>query len=158
MGWIRGCKGSSRGQTLVEFALLSPIIILLLVGIIDFGMAMDRRIVLQHAAREGARLAAVTDDMDRICARTCDQAQGAVAEDKNVKLHYDDLDSNGQYNAGENVKITLPAHWDLPILSTALFGLFNHGISPINLTATASARLERTVPGPADKECAPCPP
>ena len=158
MRWIKGCNGSSRGQTLIEFALLAPVIIVFLVAIIDFGMAMDRRIVLQHAAREGARMAAVTDDMDRICARTCDQAQGAVAEDKNVKLHYDDLDNNGQYNAGENVKITLPAEWKLPILNNALFGLFEDSIDPINLKATASARLELTVPGPADKECAPCPP
>jgi len=159
MRWIKGCNGSSRGQTLVEFALLSPIIILLLVGIIDFGMAMNRRIVLQHAAREGARMAAVSEDIPGICARTCDQAQGAVKKGQRVTLHYEDLNipANGQFNAGDNVKITLPADWPLPILSTALFGLFGDHIPSINLTATASARLERTVPGAADKECSPCP-
>jgi len=155
MGWIRSYNGSSRGQTLIEFALLSPIIIILLVGIIDFGMAMDRRIVLQHAAREGARMAAVSEDIPAICARTCDQAQGAVKTDERVTLHYEDLDDIPGYNAGDNVKITLPAEWELPILNNALF---DSPISPIHLTATASARLERTVPGPADKECAPCPP
>jgi len=145
MGWIRNWNGSSRGQTLVEFALLSPIIILLLVGIIDFGVAMDRRIVLQHAAREGARMAAVTDDMDRICDHIVEQGQGTV-ERSDITFEYDDMDSNG-LNAGDNVKVTLPYEWPLPILDTALFGLFHDHIPAINLTATASARLERVVSG-----------
>ena len=149
MRWIRGCNGSSRGQTLVEFALISPIIILLLVGIIDFGMAMDRRIVLQHAAREGARMAAVTDDTDAVCNRIVDQGQGTV-ERSDITFEYDDLDSNG-LNAGDNVKVTLPYEWPLPILDTALFGLFDDHIAAINLTTTASARLERVVPG--DEDC-----
>jgi hypothetical protein len=140
---------SSKGQTLVEFALISPIIILLLVGIIDFGMAMDRRIVLQHAAREGARMAAVTDDTDAICNRIVDQGQGTV-ERSDITFEYDDLDSNG-LNAGDNVKVTLPYEWPLPILDTALFGLFDDHIAAINLTTTASARLERVVPG--DEDC-----
>jgi len=57
------------------------------------------------------------------------------------------------------VFVALPYHWGLPILSAALFGLFRHGIDRINLTATASARLEPAVTGswPADKECHPCP-
>lgn len=137
---------SQRGQTLVEFALIAPLVILFLVAIIDFGMAMDRRIVLQHAAREGARMAAVTDDIGRVCDHTVEQAQGAVTR-SDVEFHYDDLDDNGEYNAGDNVKVTLPYQWNLPILDSALFGLFDRHIAPINLTATASARLERTVPG-----------
>ena len=157
MRWIKGCNGSSRGQTLIEFALLAPVIILFLVAILDFGMAMDRRIVLQHAAREGARMAAVSDNYtgtDGVCDYTYEQAQGAVADKSDITFSYNDLDvpPNG-LNAGDNVKITLPAEWDLPILDTALFGLFKHGIGPINLTATGSARLERTVPG--DTECPP---
>jgi uncharacterized protein (UPF0333 family) len=156
MGWIRGCNGSSRGQTLVEFALLAPIIILFLVAIIDFGIAMDRRIVLQHAAREGARMAAVTDNYtgaDGVCDYTFEQAQGAVDNESDITFSYDDLDDNGEYNAGDNVKITLPAEWELPILNSALFGLFRSNIGHINLKATGSARLERTVPG--DTECPP---
>jgi len=152
MGWIRGRNGSSRGQTIVEFALLAPIIILLIAAIIDFGMTMDRRLVLQHAAREGARMAAVNDDIDAVCDRIVDQGQGTVERDE-VTFEYEDLDDNGEYNAGDNVKITLPYHWDLPFLNNALFGLFDDSIDPINLTATGSARLERTVPG--DTECPP---
>jgi hypothetical protein len=162
MGWLRDRNGSSRGQTLVEFALLSPVIILFLVAIIDFGVAMDRRIVLQHAAREGARMAAVTDiskteGFDAVCARACDQAQGAVTGGITLECEDGSVPPDGRTtDEGDNVKITLPAHWDLPILNNALFG---SPIPPINLTATGDARLELTLTGPcpSDKECPPCP-
>ena len=48
-----------RGQSMVETALVLPIIILLLVAIIDFGLLFNNYIVLSNATREGARKAAV---------------------------------------------------------------------------------------------------
>lgn len=52
---IRG----GRGQSLVEFALTLPILMILIFGIIDFGMALRSYISLTNATREGARFAAV---------------------------------------------------------------------------------------------------
>lgn len=48
-----------RGQSLVEFALVLPIFLLLLFGLIDAGRLVYQHSVLSQAAREGARLAAV---------------------------------------------------------------------------------------------------
>lgn len=48
-----------RGAAAVEFALLLPMLLLLLFGIIDFGRALNAQITLTQAAREGARLAAL---------------------------------------------------------------------------------------------------
>ncbi len=161
MGLTRGRNGSSRGQTLVEFALLSPIVFILFLAIIDFGMAMNRRIVLQHAAYEGARMAAVTDiseteGFNAVCERACEQAQGAVTGEITFQCEDDPSNPNGSTtDAGDNVTITLPADWDLPILNNALF---DSPIPPINLTATGSARLDLALSGPcpSDKECPPC--
>jgi Flp pilus assembly protein TadG len=47
-----------QGNELVEFAVTLPIIAVLLIGIIDFGMAINRKQELNNAAREGARWAA----------------------------------------------------------------------------------------------------
>jgi Flp pilus assembly protein TadG len=44
-----------RGQSLVEMALVAPIFFLLLMGIIDLGHAFHDYVVLENAAREGAR-------------------------------------------------------------------------------------------------------
>jgi Flp pilus assembly protein TadG len=46
----------SRGQSLVEFALVFPVFILLLAGMIDFGMGLYSYMTIINAAREGARL------------------------------------------------------------------------------------------------------
>lgn len=48
-----------RGAAAVEFALLLPLLLLLLFGIIDFGRALNAQITLTQAAREGARLDAL---------------------------------------------------------------------------------------------------
>jgi hypothetical protein len=146
MGRIRDCWRSSRGQNLVEFALIMPVVFVFIIGIIDFGMAMDHRIVLQHAAREGARAAAVNPDIMQVCDRTMSESHGTVAR-ADISFSYEDANvppDGRSTDAGDNVKITLPYEWGLPILSTALGGLFDYSI---DLTATASARLERTVPG-----------
>jgi TadE-like protein len=50
---------TSRGQTLVEFALVAPIFLLILFSIIDFGRYVYYVQVLNNAAREGARYAIV---------------------------------------------------------------------------------------------------
>jgi Flp pilus assembly protein TadG len=47
-----------RSQALIEFALVSPVLLLLLFGTIDIGRAVFYYDTLNHAAREGARLAA----------------------------------------------------------------------------------------------------
>jgi len=46
-----------RSQALIEFALVSPVLLLLLFGIIDIGRAIFYYDTINHAAREGARVA-----------------------------------------------------------------------------------------------------
>ena len=46
-----------RSQALIEFALVSPVLLLLLFGIIDIGRAIFYYDTINHAAREGARTA-----------------------------------------------------------------------------------------------------
>jgi len=48
-------KLNERGAVAVEFALLLPVVLLILFGIIDFGMMMYGREIVTNAAREGAR-------------------------------------------------------------------------------------------------------
>ena len=50
---------SERGAEVVEFALVLPVLLLLGLGICDFGMLFQRYEIVTNAAREGARAAAV---------------------------------------------------------------------------------------------------
>jgi TadE-like protein len=53
---------SARGQGLVEFALVLPIILLLMFAVFDAGRAVVQYSALTNAAREGARMAIVNQD------------------------------------------------------------------------------------------------
>jgi Flp pilus assembly protein TadG len=48
-----------HGQALVEFALVAPVLLLLLFGIVQFGIAFNNSISLTDAVRAGARAAVV---------------------------------------------------------------------------------------------------
>jgi len=55
---LRRRHRGQESQALIEFALISPILLLLIFGIIDIGRAVFYYDTLNHAAREGARAAA----------------------------------------------------------------------------------------------------
>jgi Flp pilus assembly protein TadG len=50
---------TSRGAAAVEFALLVPFLLMLLLGVIDFGFMLNREGVLNNASREAVRVASV---------------------------------------------------------------------------------------------------
>jgi len=58
---IKKLRKEERGQSLVEFVLVLPILLLFVLGIIEFGWLFNARISITSAAREGARVAAVTN-------------------------------------------------------------------------------------------------
>jgi Flp pilus assembly protein TadG len=53
-----------RGAAAVEFAILFPLMLLVIAAIVDFGRAFFYQIQLTNAAREGARAAVVSDVSD----------------------------------------------------------------------------------------------
>jgi len=73
MNSIAGRLKSERGAELIEFALIFPLLLLIVVGIIDFGFLFQRFEVLTNATREGARMAVLpnytqADVQARVCA------------------------------------------------------------------------------------------
>lgn len=50
---------NEKGTSAIEFALVLPIFVSIVFGIFQFGIAFNNWIAITHAAREGARLAAV---------------------------------------------------------------------------------------------------
>src|SRR5215831_8178385 len=63
---------SQRGAELIEFALVLPLLLLLVLGIVDFGFLFQRMEVITNAAREGARIAVLpsytnADVQARVC-------------------------------------------------------------------------------------------
>jgi Flp pilus assembly protein TadG len=50
-------KANDSGQTLVEFAISLPILLLLVLGTLDYGYLVSTRVTLQDAVRQGGRYA-----------------------------------------------------------------------------------------------------
>jgi Flp pilus assembly protein TadG len=56
---MRGRRRGDQGAAAVEFALVLPLLVLVLFAIIDFGRMLNAQITLTEAAREGARAGAI---------------------------------------------------------------------------------------------------
>jgi Flp pilus assembly protein TadG len=104
---------NERGQTMVEFALVLPILALLLFGVIQFGIAFNNYITITDAARAGARRAAVSrQELDPVAA--------AVAE---TKASAGDLDASqlnvsvsSTWKHGEDVTVTASYPYTIHLL------------------------------------------
>jgi Flp pilus assembly protein TadG len=71
VGRARRAGQDVRGAQLLEVALVLPLLLLLAVGILDFGTAYNLRQILNNAAREGARVGAAQPRIDVNCAPSC---------------------------------------------------------------------------------------
>jgi Flp pilus assembly protein TadG len=91
----RRCSGSEHGQALVEMAFILPVFLLVFVSLFDLGRAVFVYNTLTNAAREGARLAIVNQDIPTIIARA--ESQTAIAELNvpNVTVHFYQVNHDG---------------------------------------------------------------
>lgn len=66
-----GGRDGGRGAVLVEFALILPILVMLLFGIVEYGLTFNNLNNLRQGTREGARQAVVANvDADTTCTIT----------------------------------------------------------------------------------------
>jgi Flp pilus assembly protein TadG len=83
------------GQTLIEFALVVPILLALMIGILEFGWLTKNTMTLASAAREGARAAAVGKTTSEIVTRTTRFAEPISLSSPNGTLTLQQCDSTG---------------------------------------------------------------
>lgn len=79
MKTIRNLGNNERGQSAVEFALILPILIIILLGIVEFGWFLNAKITITSAAREGARVYAIHGDKDDVSTRVTDAVANTLS-------------------------------------------------------------------------------
>jgi len=141
-----------RGQSLVEFALVLPIMMILIFGIIDFGMGLRSYISLTNATREGARYAAVGNEAGAyptdcdgstttsVIGRVCVAMEGLnLSNVGSVSVAY----PSGQ-TPGAEVVVSADYTYDFITPLGDLIGFFSGGSFPdtLNLSTTTDMRLE----------------
>jgi hypothetical protein len=123
-----------RGQALVEFALLTPVLFIFLFGVIDMGMLILHRSTLQYAVREGAHYATLHDDCEDIRATTKDLAGNAIDDSSTVSVAYE----QDPAPIGSMVKVSAPFDWEFPLLA-------RFGVIAIHKRVEGEAMLELEV-------------
>ena len=89
-----------RGAVAVEFALVAPILLLLIVAIVEFSYFYNLQISVTQAAREAARTMAVTNDTSKAKA-------AAVAGAPSISLSTSNVGFSGACAPGTTVKATV---------------------------------------------------
>jgi Flp pilus assembly protein TadG len=113
-----------RGASAVEFAIIMPLLFLVIAGIVDFGRAFFTEIQLANSAREGARAAVVlpnppnTGVAASITARATAAAPGVV-DPAGVTLV---ATCTGNPNAQATVDVSAPFQWTIMRPALALVG------------------------------------
>jgi Flp pilus assembly protein TadG len=121
------------GQAFVEFVIVLPILVMLLVGIAQFGLAFHNYISITDATRVGARAAAV-----KRTAGACDAARTAVENTVSAK-QWIEITTRGSItctegaNVGDQVKVTVKYPYEIGLPGFSATG---------DLTASATERLE----------------
>ena len=143
---------SERGQSLVELALVLPLLILLLAGVADLGRAFFSYIQITNAAREGARAASrlscyrldTTQQAayaDRVRQAIQDEVDGAIVDPGDLIIAVSPaISPDPGYrcpNAGEKIVVTV----SYPYI-TILSGASRIG----NFTMSSTAAMSRIAP------------
>jgi Flp pilus assembly protein TadG len=130
--WLK----KERGQAMVEFALVLPLLLLLVCAIIDFGWIYCNQLVINNASREAARYTAVhfegasIDAADRTAAQNIVQSSSPTLTSPTVTLAYNAAD--------RSVKVTVSA--DVPVLTGVSSTFF--GGSTVTLSAVSVMKAE----------------
>lgn len=102
-----------RGAVAVEFALVAPVLLALVAGIVEFSHAYNLQISVTQAAREAAREMAIENDQSAAASAAAAGAPGLNAGDFQYSF------SPAACTAGENITVTIV--YPAPTL-TGIFG------------------------------------
>jgi Flp pilus assembly protein TadG len=132
---IRALRADSKGQALLEFALILPILLLLVLGIIEFGRAWNLAQLMSDTAREGTRRAVIADPT--ITEQSVKDFMAGKLESGGVPVSaititFSETGTNWHTGANQVGTITIPYS----------FMFFSRAFGPINLVSSFTMRME----------------
>ncbi len=117
-----------------------------LFAIIDFGIAMDRRITLQHAVADGARRGSVDPDIATTISYTEDESQGLLdtSVDPNaVTVCFEDDDGDLNFGeVGDSIVVKADFTYNFTAAFGEVLGAIGVSVPGIPMTPSATKRLE----------------
>lgn len=114
-------RKEQEGQALVEFALVMPVLLLLLIGIMEFGLLLYNQQVITNASREGARFGIVMR-IPRWDAAAIEGVVDAYAGDRLITFGSAEPDTDVVPDPttgavfGDSLRVTVTFHYDFLVL------------------------------------------
>jgi Flp pilus assembly protein TadG len=105
---------------MVEFAMVLPLFVVLLFGIIQFGIAFNNYVTLTDAARAGARKAAVSRNSGDPSG-DCKQAVLAAADNLDKSVLDPRVTCNSSWGAGTDVEVTASYPYNITLFGLPVF-------------------------------------
>jgi Flp pilus assembly protein TadG len=124
---------SERGQTAVEFALIAPMLIVLLLGVVQFGIAFNQYLTITDAARAGARKAIVLRFSGGSVDDVKDAVRAAAPGLDPLKLKIDVV-AAPDWTSGSDVTVTVKYPYSI--------GLLDWVVADGDVTSTMKERIE----------------
>ena len=133
---------SDRGAELIELAIALPLLLLVVMGIVDFGFLFQRYLVLTNAAMEGARVAVLPGYSigDAQARATTYAATGGVPGAVTAVATRVSLPGAGG-GSWPGVQVTVTHVYDYSFIGP-IAGLFGGSFSSITLTAQSTVRSQ----------------
>ncbi|MBT9171890.1 MAG: hypothetical protein DDT21_00264 [Syntrophomonadaceae bacterium] len=125
-------KRDCRGQAVTELALVLPLLLLLLFGIIEGGRLGNAYLAVTHAARHGARHGAVGASDGEIAAHVRAAAVQLAAENLNVEIR------PALRRAGQDITVTV----NYPLTLYMPFASLVFGGNPVVVSSSLTMRVE----------------
>jgi Flp pilus assembly protein TadG len=111
---------SERGQTFTEFALVLPIFLVLMLGIVQFGIAFNNYVTLTDAVRAGARKAAVSRSSGDP-AGACRAAVLAAGTNLDATELGKNLSCTSSWSPGAEVTVHADYPYDIKLLDWSVY-------------------------------------
>lgn len=125
-----------RGAVAVEMAIILPLLLIILLGIIEFGRAYNVQVSLTQAAREGARYAAIHHGETGFDVQAAALAAAPSLSGLSVTVTDDASTCTSTTNVRVQTKVTLPSLTGF--FNAGFFGL--PGIFPLSMTGVGVMR------------------
>ena len=122
---------NEKGANAVEFAIILPILVVLIFGIFQFGIAFNNYITITHAAREGARRAAVDLNNPLLKQIIIDRAYPIPITQDDIIINTPEGTKIGDpveviITYEITIEIPLVGSWNIPLTSKAVMRLENY--------------------------------